>query len=65
VIPRPVSGSAVDPIALATVDEVVVTTLVDNVYDALVGGDDAIPRAPLAAATDAHPSSSSDRPPTG
>ena len=33
-MPRPVTGSAVDPIMLEPVDEVVVTTLVDNVYDA-------------------------------
>ena len=31
---HPVPGSAVDPITLKPVDEVVVTTLVDNVYDA-------------------------------
>lgn len=36
--PRPAEGPAVDPIALAPVDEVVVTTLVDNSYDALMGG---------------------------
>jgi 7,8-dihydropterin-6-yl-methyl-4-(beta-D-ribofuranosyl)aminobenzene 5'-phosphate synthase len=35
--PRPVEGPAVDPIAIAPVDEVVVTTLVDNSYDALMG----------------------------
>ena len=33
--PHPVPGSAVDSITLKPVDEVVVTTLVDNVYDAL------------------------------
>ena len=32
-MPHPVAGSAADPIALEPVDEVVVTTLVDNVYD--------------------------------
>ena len=37
--PRPVRGAAVDPIALQPVDEVVVTTLVDNVFDALLTGD--------------------------
>jgi hypothetical protein len=31
------------------VDEVVVTTLVDNVYDALLGGQETITRAPFAA----------------
>ena len=45
-MPHPVPGSAVDPIALKPVDEVVVTTLVDNVYDALLMGDDTITRAP-------------------
>ena len=34
-MPRTVAGTAVDPIALEPVDDVVVTTLVDNVYDAL------------------------------
>ena len=47
--PQPVPGSAVDPITLKPVDEVVVTTLVDNVYDALLGGGETITRAPLAA----------------
>jgi 7,8-dihydropterin-6-yl-methyl-4-(beta-D-ribofuranosyl)aminobenzene 5'-phosphate synthase len=44
-------GSAVDPIALAPVDEVVITTLVDNVYDALLAGDEAVTRAPFTAGT--------------
>ena len=35
-MPRPVEGPAVDPITLAPVDEVVVTTLVDNSYDGLM-----------------------------
>src|SRR5262249_33486264 len=42
---------AADPIALAPVDDVVVTTLVDNVYDALLTSDDTITRAPFAAGT--------------
>jgi metal-dependent hydrolase (beta-lactamase superfamily II) len=50
-MPHPVAGSAADPIALEPVDDVVVTTLVDNVYDALLTGDDTITRAPLAAGT--------------
>jgi len=49
--PQPVTGSAVDPIALAPVDEVVITTLVDNVYDALLAGDEAVTRAPFTAGT--------------
>jgi signal transduction histidine kinase len=36
-MPHPAGGGAADPIALEPVDEVVVTTLVDNVYDALRG----------------------------
>ncbi|HET9690470.1 MAG TPA: MBL fold metallo-hydrolase [Acidimicrobiales bacterium] len=35
--PRAADGPATDPISLQPVDEVVVTTLVDNSYDALVG----------------------------
>jgi 7,8-dihydropterin-6-yl-methyl-4-(beta-D-ribofuranosyl)aminobenzene 5'-phosphate synthase len=38
--PRPALGEAVDPIGLEPVDEVVVTTLVDNVYDALLAADE-------------------------
>jgi 7,8-dihydropterin-6-yl-methyl-4-(beta-D-ribofuranosyl)aminobenzene 5'-phosphate synthase len=49
--PHPAPGRAVDPITLQPVDEVVVTTLVDNVYDALLGGEETITRAPLAAGT--------------
>jgi 7,8-dihydropterin-6-yl-methyl-4-(beta-D-ribofuranosyl)aminobenzene 5'-phosphate synthase len=48
-MPRTVEGEAVDPIALEPVDEVVITTLVDNVYDALLGGNDMIRRAPFGA----------------
>jgi 7,8-dihydropterin-6-yl-methyl-4-(beta-D-ribofuranosyl)aminobenzene 5'-phosphate synthase len=47
--PHPVPGGAVDPIALEPVDEVVVTTLVDNVYDALLDGQETITRAPFTA----------------
>jgi len=50
-MPHPVVGSAADPIALEPADDVVVTTLVDNVYDALLTGDNTITRAPLAAGT--------------
>jgi 7,8-dihydropterin-6-yl-methyl-4-(beta-D-ribofuranosyl)aminobenzene 5'-phosphate synthase len=50
-MPRPVTGSAVDPIVLEPVDEVVVTTLVDNVYDALLDGDETVKRAPFSAGT--------------
>jgi 7,8-dihydropterin-6-yl-methyl-4-(beta-D-ribofuranosyl)aminobenzene 5'-phosphate synthase len=44
-VPRPAPGSAVDPIALEPVDEVVITTLVDNVFDALLTGDERTTRA--------------------
>lgn len=47
--PRPAEGPAVDPIALEPVDEVVITTLVDNVYDALLTGDERIKRTPFGA----------------
>ncbi|HEY2640894.1 MAG TPA: hypothetical protein VGI66_13555 [Streptosporangiaceae bacterium] len=50
-MPHSVVGSAADPIALEPVDDVIVTTLVDNVYDALLTGDNTITRAPLAAGT--------------
>jgi 7,8-dihydropterin-6-yl-methyl-4-(beta-D-ribofuranosyl)aminobenzene 5'-phosphate synthase len=38
-MPRPAEGVAADPIALAPVDELVITTLVDNSYDALLRDD--------------------------
>jgi 7,8-dihydropterin-6-yl-methyl-4-(beta-D-ribofuranosyl)aminobenzene 5'-phosphate synthase len=47
VVPRPAAGTAVDPIALEPVDEVVITTLVDNVYDALLTDDARTTRAPF------------------
>ena len=43
--PRPAHGGAVDPITLQPVDEVRITTLVDNVFDALLTGDDRVTRA--------------------
>jgi 7,8-dihydropterin-6-yl-methyl-4-(beta-D-ribofuranosyl)aminobenzene 5'-phosphate synthase len=48
-VPRPATGSAIDPIALEPVDEIVITTLVDNVYDGLLTSDDRSARAPLSA----------------
>src|SRR5258707_6005769 len=48
-MPHPVAGSAADPIALEPVDDVVVTTLVDIVYDALLTGDERVTRAPFSA----------------
>ena len=47
-IPRPAPGAAVDPITLAPVDEVTVTVLVDNTYDALLIGDERIRRPSFA-----------------
>lgn len=47
--PKTATGSAIDPIILEPVDEVVVTTLVDNVYDGLLSGDNHIGRAPFTA----------------
>jgi 7,8-dihydropterin-6-yl-methyl-4-(beta-D-ribofuranosyl)aminobenzene 5'-phosphate synthase len=64
-MPRPAAGGAADPIALEPVDDVVVTTLVDNVYDALLPGDDTITRAPFAAGTARAPQSSRGAPPSG
>ena len=48
-VPRPATGGAVDPIALEPVDEIVITTLVDNVFDGLLEGDERTTRAPLGA----------------
>jgi 7,8-dihydropterin-6-yl-methyl-4-(beta-D-ribofuranosyl)aminobenzene 5'-phosphate synthase len=47
-MPRAVEGDAVDPIALEPVDELTVTTLVDNSYDGLMGDMGAARRAPMA-----------------
>src|SRR5205823_488480 len=43
----PPAGPAVDPIELEPVDEIVITTLVDNVYDALLTDDERTTRAPF------------------
>jgi 7,8-dihydropterin-6-yl-methyl-4-(beta-D-ribofuranosyl)aminobenzene 5'-phosphate synthase len=43
-LPRPAPGPAVDPIALEPVDEVVITTLVDNVFDGLLAGSEGVRR---------------------
>ncbi len=48
-VPRPAPGSAVDPIALEPVDEVSVTTLVENTYDGLLTDDERVRRGPLGA----------------
>ena len=46
-MPHPAAGSAADPVALEPADGVVVTTLADSVYDALLTSDDTITWAPL------------------
>ncbi len=46
-VPRRAEGAAVDPIALLPVDEVGITTLVDNVYDGLLAGDERVSRADM------------------
>ncbi|GAC1363265.1 MAG: MBL fold metallo-hydrolase [Acidimicrobiales bacterium] len=43
--PRPAAGAAIDPIRLEEVDELVITALVDNSFDALMG-DNASARRP-------------------
>ena len=53
--PRPAPDAAVDPITLEPVDELRITTLVDNVYDALLPGDERTSRAPFSAGTAAAP----------
>lgn len=71
--PVAATGPAVDPIRLEPVDEISVTTLVDNVYDALLAGggddddddDDRTVRAPFAAGTAVAPQFESGRTPSG
>ncbi len=53
--PRQAPGPAVDPITLVPVDELLVTTLVDNVYDALLPADERTHRAPFTVGTAAAP----------
>jgi 7,8-dihydropterin-6-yl-methyl-4-(beta-D-ribofuranosyl)aminobenzene 5'-phosphate synthase len=45
--PRPAEGAAVDPIAVEPVDEVVLTTLVDNSFDGLLTGSERVRRTTL------------------
>ena len=54
-VPRPAPGAAVDPITLAPVDEVAVTVLVDNTYDALLPGDERVQRPTFTVGTAAAP----------
>lgn len=54
-VPRPATGAAVDPITLEPVDELLVTTLVDNVYDALLVDDERARRVSFTAGMAAAP----------
>lgn len=45
--PREIEGPAVDPVALLPVDEIAVTTLVDNTFDALLVPQDNVARPPM------------------
>ena len=47
--PRAAAGTAVDPVALPEVDEVTVTTMVDNVFDALLASAAGVTRTPMGA----------------
>jgi 7,8-dihydropterin-6-yl-methyl-4-(beta-D-ribofuranosyl)aminobenzene 5'-phosphate synthase len=49
--PAPAAGPAVDPVHLEPVDEVLVTTLVDNVFDALLLSEDRAKRPSFGAGT--------------
>jgi hypothetical protein len=60
--PHLASGNAVDPITLKPVDEVVVTTLVDNVYDALLADRRRSPELPSQPESRRHRNSSPEPP---
>jgi 7,8-dihydropterin-6-yl-methyl-4-(beta-D-ribofuranosyl)aminobenzene 5'-phosphate synthase len=47
--PRAAEGPAVDPVTLPAVDEVAVTTMVDNTFDALLASADGVTRTPMGA----------------
>ena len=49
--PRPADGPAADAVTLAVVDELVITALIDNTYDALLTGDERVSRAGFTAGT--------------
>ena len=49
--PRAAEGPAVDPVTLPEVDEVAVTTMVDNTFDALLASGDGVSRTPMGAGT--------------
>jgi 7,8-dihydropterin-6-yl-methyl-4-(beta-D-ribofuranosyl)aminobenzene 5'-phosphate synthase len=47
--PRAAEGRAVDPVTLPVVDEVTVTTMVDNTFDALLAPASGVSRTPMGA----------------
>ena len=47
--PRAAEGPAADPVTLPAVDEVAVTTMVDNTFDALLASADGVTRTPMGA----------------
>src|SRR5579862_9913339 len=53
--PRAADGPAVDPVTLPAVDEVTVTTMVDNVFDALLASGPGVTRTPMGAGRVAAP----------
>jgi 7,8-dihydropterin-6-yl-methyl-4-(beta-D-ribofuranosyl)aminobenzene 5'-phosphate synthase len=63
--PRAADGPAVDPIELSAVDEVSVTTLVDNTFDALLASTEGVTRPPLRIGQVAAPQFEPGRTPAG
>src|ERR1700722_8248611 len=53
--PRAAAGLAVDPVTLPAVDEVTVTTMIDNTFDALLASADGVARVPMGAGRVAAP----------
>ncbi|MGY5117330.1 MBL fold metallo-hydrolase [Streptomyces sp. 900105755] len=53
--PRVAEGPAVDPVTLPEVDEVTVTTMVDNTFDALLASAEGVTRAPVGTGRTAAP----------
>lgn len=64
-LPRPAPGAAVDPIALEPVDEVEIVTLVDNVFDGLLTGDERTRRPSMGMGMVAAPQFEGGRTPAG
>ena len=53
--PRLAEGPAVDPVTLPEVDQVAVTTMIDNTFDALLASADGVARVPMGAGRVAAP----------